>query len=36
MRLLRKILYPFSLLYSGITHLRNRMYDLILSFMNQD
>ena len=28
MRLLRKILFPFSLLYSGIIYVRNRMYDL--------
>ena len=28
MRLLRKILFPFSLIYSGITSIRNKMYDL--------
>lgn len=30
MRVLRKILFPFSLIYSGIMRIRNRMYDLEL------
>lgn len=27
MRLIRKLLYPFSLLYAGIMYIRNKMYD---------
>lgn len=28
MRMLRKLLFPFSLLYAGVMYLRNKMYDL--------
>ncbi len=28
MKFLRKLLFPFSLIYGGITYLRNRLYDM--------